>query len=173
LRTASRTGTVLLMLATLAGCKTISDLTYAPQTRGNKVDVEMLTQLVPGTSTRTDVTSLIGSPTAKASFDDNTWIYIGEITKPVIGGIQMIDDQQVVVLNFDSAGVLKSITRKGMADAQPVAVVSRSTPSPGNDATLVQQLLGNVGRFSPGGSIGSPGGVAGPLTGGAGGANKF
>ncbi len=168
-----RTATVLLVLASLAGCKSISELTYSPQTRGNKVDPELLTQLVPGTSTRTDVTSLIGSPTAKASFDDNTWIYIGEITKPVIGGIQMIDDQQVIVLNFDASGVLRTITRKGMKDAEPVTVVSRSTPSPGNDASLIQQLLGNVGRFSPGGAIGSPGGVAGPLTGGAGGANKY
>ncbi len=164
---------LLLALGTLGGCHSISDMTFAPQTRGNKVDGELLAQLVPGTSTRTDVTSLIGSPTARASFDDNTWIYIGEVTKPVIGGIQMINDQEVVVLNFDGAGVLRNITRKGMADAQPVAVVARSTPSPGNDASLIQQLLGNVGRFSPGGALGGTGAANGPLTGGAGGANKY
>ena len=161
------------MLTALAGCSSISELTFSPQTRGNKVDAELLAQLVPGTSTRTDVTSLIGSPTTRATFDDNTWIYIGEVTKPVIGGIQRINDQQVVVLTFTSSGVLKDISRKGLDDAKPVSVVSRSTPSPGNDASLIQQLLGNVGRFSPGGALGASGGTTGPLTGGAGGANKY
>ncbi len=167
-----RAWAVLLVLATLAGCDSISDLTFSPQTRGNKVDPELLAQLVPGTSTRADVTSLIGSPTTRATFDDNSWIYIGEITKPVIGGIQQVHDQEVVVLTFDQTGVLKSITRKGMADAEPVTVVTRATPSPGNDASLMQQLLGNVGRFSPGGSLGNSGST-GPLTGGAGSANKY
>ena len=39
----------------------------------------------------------------------------------------------------------------------PVEIVSRTTPSPGNDVSFLQQLLGNVGRFNPGG----PGGVRG------------
>ena len=31
----------------------------------------------------------------------------------------------------------------------PVAVVSRATPAPGNEASFMQQLLGDVGKFSP------------------------
>ena len=42
----------------------------APVVRGNKVDAEHLKELVPGTSTKADVTALIGSPTARDSFDD-------------------------------------------------------------------------------------------------------
>ncbi len=159
----------LILLASLAGCSLPGFMTFPPQTRGNKVDPELLTQLVPGTSTRADVTSLIGSPTAHATFDDNTWIYIGEVTKPVIGGTQDIKDQEVVVLTFDQGGVLRSIDKKSQADSEPVAVVSRTTPSPGNNASVLQQLLGNVGRFSPGGATGGPGNV----TGGAGSANNF
>jgi outer membrane protein assembly factor BamE (lipoprotein component of BamABCDE complex) len=163
----------LLFLVTLAGCQSISDLTFSPQTRGNMVDPALLSQLVPGTSTRTDVTSLIGSPTTRATFDDNTWIYIGEVTKPVIGGVLMEKNQKVVVLTFAPSGVLKTITEKTMADAKPVTVVNRATPSPGNDTSLIQQLLGNVGRFSPGGNLGSAGGSSGPVTGGTGSANQF
>jgi hypothetical protein len=44
-----------------------------------------------------------------------------------------------------------------MADAVPVAVASRTTPTPGNEASFLQQLLGNVGRFNPGGGMGSTG----------------
>jgi outer membrane protein assembly factor BamE (lipoprotein component of BamABCDE complex) len=110
---------------------------------------------VPGTSTTKDVTSLIGSPTAHATFDDNTWIYISERTKPVIAGTQAVEGQQVVALTFDDSGVLKSVARKTQDDSMPVSVVSRTTPSPGDEASFLQQLLGNVGKFSPSGLGGS------------------
>jgi outer membrane protein assembly factor BamE (lipoprotein component of BamABCDE complex) len=164
----------LFLLAGLAlnvgACAAPDFMTFPPQTRGNKVDPELLAQLVPGTSSRADATALIGSPTARATFDDNTWIYINEVTKPVIGGTQRIRDQQVVVLTFDQGGVLRNIEKRGQDDAQNVTVVSRVTPSPGNSASVLQQLLGNVGRFSPGGNTS---GQKQNQTGGTGGANNF
>jgi outer membrane protein assembly factor BamE (lipoprotein component of BamABCDE complex) len=144
----------VLLLAPLAGCFLPGFMTYPPQVRGNLVDADSLKELVPGTSTRADATSLLGSPTVKAPFNDNSWVYIGEVTKPVIGGTQDVLNQQVVVLNFDDKGVLTSITHKGPNDSLPVAVVARTTPSPGTNASILQQLLGNVGRFSPGGPVG-------------------
>jgi outer membrane protein assembly factor BamE (lipoprotein component of BamABCDE complex) len=142
----------------LAGCALPDFLSFPPQVRGNKVDEEQLAQLVPGTSTRQDATAAIGSPTARATFDDNTWIYITETTRPIIGGFQGVEAQQVYVLTFDTKGVLGKIEKKTMQDALPVDVVARTTPSPGTEASWLQQLLGNVGRFSP---ISNPGGVAG------------
>ena len=148
----------LVLLAFLGGCSMMpSFLTYPPQTRGNMVDAETLKQLVPGTSTRNDVIALIGSPTTKATFDDNTWLYIGEVTKPVIAGTQVDLDQQVVALTFDAQGVLRTIETKTADDGLPVSMASGATPSPGSEATFMQQLLGNVGRFNP---IGAGGGSA-------------
>lgn len=130
--------------------------------RGNRVDNDQLKELVPGTSTRADATSLLGSPTAKATFDDNTWIYIGETTRPRIGRTPGILQQDVVVLSFDAGGVLRGVKRLNQDDSRDVAVVSRATPSPGSEASFMQQLLGNVGKFNTGpqGSGGSrtPGG---------------
>lgn len=158
----------VLIAATLGACSGPDFMTFPPQTRGNMVDPELLTQLVPGTSSRADATALIGSPTARGTFDDNTWIYIGEVTKPVIGGTLDVRNQEVVVLTFDQGGVLRKIEKKGLGDSQDLAMVSRSTPSPGNDASLLQQLLGNVGRFSPGPTAGKTNTI-----GGAGSANNF
>lgn len=125
-------------------------MSFPPQVRGNMVDEQQLKELVPGTSSKADATALIGSPTARATFDDNTWIYIAEVTQPVIAGTQSVNRQQVIVLSFDDGGILRNIDRKTKADALPVDVVARTTPSPGSDATFLQQLLGNVGKFSPG-----------------------
>lgn len=138
------------LLATgLSGCGLPDWMTFPPQVRGNRVDPDSLKELVPGTSTTKDVVALIGSPTAHASFDDNTWLYIGEMTKPVIGGTNEVRSQEVVALTFDKSGVLQGIRSKSQKDSLPVSVVARTTPSPGTDTTFLQQLLGNVGRFTP------------------------
>ena len=139
----------LLAGAVLAGCSMPAFLSYPSQVRGNKVDDALLAQLVPGTSTRADATALIGSPTTKATFDDNTWLYIGEVTKPQIAATNVVLDQRVVILTFDAQGVLRNIEKKSQDDGVPVSVVARTTPAPGNETSFLQQLLGNVGRFSP------------------------
>jgi len=147
-----------LAVLPLAGCGDTSGLLSHPvQARGNRVDPDQLSQLVPGTSTRNDVMALIGSPTTRATFDDNTWLYISELTKPMIGSTNAIRDQQVVTVSFDRQGVLRKVERKGAEDAVPVAIASRTTPTPGNETNFLQQLLGNVGRFSPGGGVGGSG----------------
>lgn len=158
MRPLSRLLLPLTVAAALSGCSMPGFMSFPPQVRGNRVNSAVLKELVPGTSTRADVTSLIGSPTAHATFDDNTWIYIGEITKPIIGGTQAVEDQKVVVLTFDDKGVLRSVDTKTQDDAKPVSVVSRTTPSPGNDVSMLQMLLGNVGKFTPG-VPGASGGV--------------
>ncbi|HET6607373.1 MAG TPA: outer membrane protein assembly factor BamE [Rhodopila sp.] len=121
-----------------------------PQVRGNKVDPEQLKELTPGTSTKADVTAVIGSPTASATFNDNKWLYISELTQPRIGRTLGELDQKVIELTFDDKGVLRDIHERGANDALPVSVIARTTPSPGTEASFMQQLLGNIGRFVPG-----------------------
>jgi outer membrane protein assembly factor BamE (lipoprotein component of BamABCDE complex) len=138
-----------LALALLGACTPPAFIGFPPQVRGNMVDESMLSQLVIGTSARKDVAALLGSPTAHATFDDNTWLYISEVTRPQIAGTQGVQAQGVLVLTFDQAGVLRDITHRTQADAVPVEVVSRTTPSPGRELSFFQQLIGNVGKFSP------------------------
>ena len=97
----------------LAGC---SFFEATPTMRGNKVEAEQLNELVPGTSTRSDVTALIGSPTTKATFDDNTWIYVSEVTRPRVGRTPGVLDQNVVVLSFDDQGVLRDVKKLNQED---------------------------------------------------------
>lgn len=139
----------IALLVALSACSVI-----APQrtVRGNRIDEDQLKELTIGTSTRADAASLLGTPTAKAAFDDNTWLYIHEVTEPRIARTPGVLEQDVVVLGFDGGGVLRRVKRLGRDDGQPVQVVSRRTPSPGGEASFMQQLLGNIGRFSPTGT---------------------
>ena len=132
------------------------------QLRGNHVDADIIKELVPGTSTRSDATSLLGSPTSKGAFDDNTWLYISSTTRTRVGRLPGVMSQDVTTLTFDQAGVLRDVKHLNQDDGMDVAVVSRSTPSPGSEASFLQQLLGNVGKFNAGGAPGggrtTPGG---------------
>ncbi|HEX3404153.1 MAG TPA: outer membrane protein assembly factor BamE [Acetobacteraceae bacterium] len=150
---------LLVACLLLGGC---SFFQAHEQLRGNRVDAEQLKELVPGTSTRADVTALIGSPTARATFDDNTWLYISEVTRPRIGRVQGVLSQDVVVLSFNDQGVLQDVKKLDQDDSVPITVVARSTPSPGTEATVLQQLFGNIGRFNALGAspTGAPAGGA-------------
>ncbi len=142
----------------LAACSVVES---PQQVRGNKVDPEQLKELVIGTSTRADAQSLLGSPTTKATFEDNTWLYITETTQPRIGRVEGITQQGVVVLGFDQAGVLRSVKSLNEGDSQPVTVVARATPSPGSEASFLRQLLGNVGKFNAAGAAGGAPNIGG------------
>jgi outer membrane protein assembly factor BamE (lipoprotein component of BamABCDE complex) len=130
--------------------------------RGALIDPDSLKQLVPGTSTRADAISLLGSPTAKATFDDNSWLYITQVTSTRIGSVPGVIQQQVLVLNFDSSGTLKTIRQLDKHDAKQIAMAPGATPSPGSEAGFMQQLLGNVGKFTPAGIPGGANSSTGP-----------
>ena len=136
---------VLSACLLLGGC---SIFEAKSQLRGNRVDADQLKELVPGTSTRADVTALIGSPTAKATFDDNTWLYVSEVTKPRVARTLGVLSQNVVVLSFNDQGVLQEVKHLDQEDSVPVSIVARTTPSPGTEASFLQQLFGNIGRFN-------------------------
>ncbi len=150
-------GAALGLILLLAGCAWLAP---PPVVRGNHPEADQLKELVPGTSTKQDVTALIGSPTARATFDDNTWLYIGERTQKRVGEVPAVVSQKVVVMTFNDAGVLQHIGTKDKADAFPVTVIARTTPSPGTEAGFLQQLFGNIGKFVPGGAGASTGGGA-------------
>ena len=144
---------VALMLS-LGGCSLFAANTTV---RGNPVDQDSLKQLIPGTSTTADATSLLGSPTARETFDDNSWVYISQITQPRVGRLPGVLTQRVVVLTFDPNGTLRQVKTYNKRDAKSVSMAPGSTPSPGSSASVLQQLFGNVGRFNQTPSSNGPG----------------
>jgi outer membrane protein assembly factor BamE (lipoprotein component of BamABCDE complex) len=155
-----------LAAAPLAGC---SFFAASDVQRGQQVGADQLRELIPGTSTRADASSLLGSPTARAAFDDNTWIYISQITRSRVARVPGIDQQNVLVLSFNQAGTLQSVKHLTKQDAKSIDMVARATATPGSDSTFMQQLLGNIGHFTPGGLGGLGGGGGGSSLGQSGG----
>lgn len=144
----------LALLAALPGCSFFQ----APVVqRGHRVPEDQLGEVVPGVQTKQDVQALLGSPTQTSTFGDNVWYYISSKTRQRPGRALAVMDQEVVVINFDAQGVVQEVRRVGEDQGRPVQMVSRETPVPGNDRTLLQALFGNIGSFGPG-AASMPGG---------------
>ncbi|MFN3447510.1 MAG: outer membrane protein assembly factor BamE [Roseococcus sp.] len=122
----------------------------APVTnRGHAVTEEQLRQITPGVSTRADVQAVLGSPSHSGTFTDDTWYYMSSVTQLRPARSLAVRDQRVVVVAFDERGTVRELRQLGDADARDIAFVSRETPTPGTERTLLQALFGNVGRVGP------------------------
>jgi outer membrane protein assembly factor BamE (lipoprotein component of BamABCDE complex) len=144
----------MLLSLPLGGCSLFE---ANSTTRGNPVDIDAIKQLTPGITTTADATALLGSPTTHETFDDNSWVYISQITRPRVGRLPGVLEQRVVVLNFDAGGTLRQVKVYGLKDSKAVSMQPGTTQTPGTSASVLQQLFGNVGRFNGGGGSTGPG----------------
>ncbi len=137
------TTTCVLMLGlTLASC--------APTVakRGNTIEDDQLQHIVVGQSTREDVAKALGTPTQMATFDDKTWYYIGQRTEKEAFFDPDLKEQKIVTVEFTPDGKVASVVKNGAELARNIDVVSARTPTYGKNLTIMQQLLGNIGRPS-------------------------
>ncbi len=135
------------------------------EVRGNLPDAERVTQLEPGVHSRNDVASILGTPSTTSSFDDSAWYYIGSKTRQFAFFDPQVLERDVLVIAFDEFDTLASAERLTLEDGESISMVSRETPSEGRDMTIVQQLFGNLGRFSAADALGGGAGGPGPGTG--------
>ncbi len=111
-------------------------------------------QITPGQSTAEDVIRLLGSPSSRASYGKPTWYYISTKSEQTAFYKPEITDQGVVEIIFTPEGVVEAVNTKGIGDRRDLAFEKNTTPTEGNSMNIIQQLLGNLGRFNPGGGRG-------------------
>lgn len=116
---------------------------------GHRLDVAALAQVEPGRSSQRDVVQLLGSPSSLATFDNHTWYYISQRTERRSFYQERIVEQDVVAIRFDDQGLVSQIDRHGLDEANEIDMVDRETPTAGNELTILEQFVGNIGRFNP------------------------
>jgi outer membrane protein assembly factor BamE (lipoprotein component of BamABCDE complex) len=131
---------VALTALCLAGCTPIL------AKRGNIVSDDDLKQVSIGQSSREDVARILGTPTQTGTFDDKIWYYIGQETEKTSFLTPEVTDQKIVAILFTPEGKVEKISRGGLKYAETIEPNSDKTPSYGKEVSLVQQLLGNLGR---------------------------
>jgi outer membrane protein assembly factor BamE (lipoprotein component of BamABCDE complex) len=142
----------LLTIAGLPACSPTVDQ------RGHLPEPDKLAEIRPGATTRDEVSKILGTPSSTSVFDEKTWYYISRRTEQVAFFDPNVEDQQVYIVNFDDRGVVKAVDHRNLKDARDIEPAPGATPAPGRELTFLEQIIGNVGRFTKSSSGGGGGG---------------
>lgn len=116
--------------------------------RGYLPHPDLLAQVKAGKSNRDDVLAILGTPSATMTYGGETWHYISAKTETTAFFEPVLLERKVVSVVFDDAGVVREVLDKGMEAGQDIETVERVTPTAGKEMSILEQLIGNVGRFS-------------------------
>jgi len=105
------------------------------------------TDIVAGTDTKQTVLTKLGSPSTTSTFEaDNVWYYISQVTEKYTYNRPQVTQRSVTEITFNEAGSVTDVKTLGLEDGQRIAMNGRETPTRGRQLTILEQLLGNVGR---------------------------
>ena len=142
-RPAARTIAVCLVAGTfLVACAPTQNV------RGYFIDDVRISEIKPGVDDKGSILNALGSPSNVSTFGIDTWYYISRKTERLAFFEKKILDQRVVAVKFDDSGIVSEINRYEAEDGRAFAFNERVTPTRGKQLSLVQQLFGNLGRFT-------------------------
>jgi outer membrane protein assembly factor BamE (lipoprotein component of BamABCDE complex) len=136
-----------LLLATLVPMA-LAACGQSVNVRGNLPEPEIVSKINPGVHSREDVASLLGSPSTISTFEDNKWYYIGQKTTQFAFFAPEVLERKIIEISFDPAGMVAASKTYTLEDGQDIDPVDRITPTEGREITILQQLLGNIGKFT-------------------------
>ena len=136
-----------LLIGILAVLLTACEPTIA--NRGDNFDSDDFAKIIPGTTTREEVATLMGTPTSISTFDEKIWYYVGRQTKQYSFLDPEIIGQQAAQVVFNDQGVVTEANKLDLSKTADVETVERTTPTYGQENTFLKQLLGDLSHPMP------------------------
>ena len=143
--------TIVVLATMLAAAVALSACAPRLTVRGNLPREAQLAKIVIGKQTREEVAAILGSPSAQGTFDDRIWYYISRKTKKIAFLDEQVVDQQIVAVYFTDKDIVQAIQRYDANDLRQIGMIERQTPTVGKELSILEQLIGNLGRFGGGG----------------------
>jgi len=153
---------VFALLGLVSGAAAMASCSPAVEQRGNLPAVDKIAEIHAGSTTKDEVTKILGTPSSVSVFNnDKSWYYISRRTAQTAFFEPDVLDQQVYIVNFDDQGVVKAVDHRLLQDGKEITPVARATPAPGRALSFLEQLIGHLGKFNGGGGGGGGGGGEG------------
>lgn len=149
--TAKRIAAMRSVLTGAAGIAAIWLLTACAgqvATHGDIIQDDKLAKIVPYEQSQRDVLAILGSPSTVSVLDGEAWYYIGDRRESLAFFEPELLERDTVVIAFDSTGMVTSVEKTTVNEELKIDVVERETPAHGSDLTMIEQFLGNLGRFN-------------------------
>ncbi len=143
----SRTATALFATAALAAALAASACAPIRQQTGYQAIEHQPKDVKVGVDTKSIVLEELGSPSAVSTFDPNTWYYMNQSTDQLSFHALRIKKRNVIAIKFDKdKETVTSVDTYTLKDGKIIAYNGRETPTRGRQLSVIEQLLGNVGR---------------------------
>jgi outer membrane protein assembly factor BamE (lipoprotein component of BamABCDE complex) len=102
-----------------------------------------------GTDTKSTVRARLGSPSTTGTFDQNTWFYMNQLKTRVAFKKPEVVARNITAITFNKdTELVESVKNYTLKDGKVIAYNGRETPTRGRELTILEQILGNVGRGS-------------------------
>ena len=100
-----------------------------------------------GEDTKSTVLTKLGSPSAQSTFDPNVWFYMNQVKERVAFRRPRVVARNVTAIEFNKeTELVASVNNYTLKDGKVIAYNGRETPTRGRELTILEQLLGTVGR---------------------------
>ena len=116
--------------------------------RGNSPDPKLVISIKPGVHKRQDVERRLGAPSTITAFDNEVWYYISGRIKSVAFFKPKLMKRKILTIKFDKNGIVQKIYETDTTKQKEILFVERETPTKGKELTFIQQIIGNVGKYS-------------------------
>jgi outer membrane protein assembly factor BamE (lipoprotein component of BamABCDE complex) len=134
---------VAVSLLSTAACAPITSYSGFQAIESDPKDVKV------GTDTKSTVRGKLGSPSATSTFDPNVWFYMNQVKQRVAFRKPTVIARNVTAITFNKENEqVASVNNYTLKDGKVIAFNGRETPTRGRELTILEQLLGNVGRGS-------------------------
>jgi outer membrane protein assembly factor BamE (lipoprotein component of BamABCDE complex) len=145
---------VTLAAAGLSACSPITSYSGFQAIDNDPKDVKV------GTDTKSTVRAKLGSPSVQSTFDPNVWFYVNQIKQRVAFRKPQVTARNVTAIAFNKdSELVETVNVYTLKDGKVIAYNTHETPTRGREMTVLEQLLGSVGRggLLPQDDIGVPG----------------
>ncbi|HKY80182.1 MAG TPA: outer membrane protein assembly factor BamE [Sphingobium sp.] len=161
----SRSGRILLGAGLAALLLGASGCTRIRTHQGYQVDKLLVDSIQPGIDNRASVEGTLGRPSFTAQFGDQDWYYVSRDMRALAFSNPKPVAQTILHVQFDAAGNVVAVDRKGLEQVAKVSPSGDETPTLGRHRSLFDEIFGNIGAVGAGG-MGGAGAGGGSNTGG-------
>lgn len=146
---------ILLLAAALLGTAACAER-QIQNNQGYIADEELANSVQPGVDNKESVEKALGRPTLASKWDSNVWYYISRNTRQLAFARPVPASQRIMIVRFAPDGTVAAVERRGLEQVTDLSPNKDKTPTLGREATLLEDLFGNIG------TVGAAPGAGGP-----------
>ena len=114
---------------------------------GDVPETTRINAIKVGKHSKEDVARLLGSPTSITLFEKESWLYIESKEQKRVFFQPKEIERKVIQVTFNSNGNVEKVKQLSLEDGKKVAIDETKTPVLGKDLSVIDELIGNFGRF--------------------------